>query len=60
MCFAVSQAKAEESYGVAAADIKENLDGLVRSYPDQIAGYDSDFLILKNGIKFQTLRRPDQ
>lgn len=51
LCGVASQS--EESYGVAAADIKENLDGLVRSYPDQIAGYDSDFLILKNGIKFQ-------
>ena len=51
LCGVASQS--EESYGVAAADIKENLDGLVRSYPGQIAGYDSDFLILKNGIKFQ-------
>ncbi|MGB8678638.1 MAG: hypothetical protein WCD59_13165, partial [Pseudolabrys sp.] len=26
---------------------------LVRSYPDQIVGYDAEFLILKNGVKFR-------
>jgi hypothetical protein len=43
---------AEESYGAAPANVKKYLDRLVGSYPDQIAGYDSKFLILKNGIKF--------
>ncbi|MGC2220702.1 MAG: M15 family metallopeptidase [Pseudolabrys sp.] len=32
---------------------KSILTVLVRSYPDQIVGYDAEFLILKNGVKFR-------
>jgi hypothetical protein len=47
---------------------KSILTVLVRSYPDQIVGYDAEFLILKNGAKFrisdsktfqELLERPD-
>lgn len=43
---------AEEFYGAAPPDIERNLDRLVSSYPNFIAGHDSEFLILKNGTKF--------
>lgn len=45
--------RAEELYGAAPKNIKEYLDRLVSSYPDKIAGYDDEFLILKNGMKFR-------
>ncbi len=51
LCVAASSA--EESYGAAPNNIKEYLDRLVSSYPDKIAGYDNEFLILKNGMKFR-------
>ena len=51
LCIVAS--RAEDSYGAAPDNIKEHLDRLVRSYPDQIVGYDAEFLILKNGVKFR-------
>jgi D-alanyl-D-alanine carboxypeptidase len=44
--------KAEEAYGAPPPNITTHLDRLVKSYPDWISGYDSEFLILHNGIKF--------
>jgi hypothetical protein len=44
---------AEELYGASPKNIKEYLDRLVSSYPDIISGYDNEFLILKNGMKFR-------
>ena len=45
--------RAEEAYGTPPTDLKEYLDRLVSAYPDKINGYNGDFLILKNGIKFR-------
>ena len=58
--FGIGASSAENTYGVAPDNIKDSLDRLVRSYPDQIAGHDNEFLILKNGLKFRTLGRADQ
>jgi hypothetical protein len=44
--------KAEDSYGAPQPDIKDRLTRLVESYPDWIAGFDHEFLVLKNGTKF--------
>ena len=44
---------ADGSYGAKPENIKEYLDRLVSSYPDTISGYDNEFLILKNGMKFR-------
>ena len=43
----------EERYGATPGDIKVHLDRLVNAYPDKISGYDGDFLLLKNGMKFR-------
>ena len=51
--FSIGASSAENTYGVAPDNIKDSLDRLVRSYPDQIAGHDNEFLILKNGLKFR-------
>ncbi|HET9716856.1 MAG TPA: M15 family metallopeptidase [Pseudolabrys sp.] len=47
-----STSRADESYGAAPKDIGQHLDALVSAYPDRIAGHDSAFVILKNGMKF--------
>jgi len=44
---------AENTYGAAPGNLKDHLDRLVRSYPDQIAGHDTEILVLKNGRKFR-------
>jgi hypothetical protein len=44
---------AQDRYGAAPQNIKESMDRLVRAYPDKIRGHDNDFLILRNGVKFQ-------
>jgi hypothetical protein len=51
--FCVGASGAENTYGAAPGDLKDHLDALVRSYPDQITGHDAEFLILKNGRKFR-------
>jgi D-alanyl-D-alanine carboxypeptidase-like protein len=43
---------AEKTYGAAPPDIKSDLDHLVSAYPDWIARYDDEFLVLKDGTKF--------
>jgi hypothetical protein len=47
-----AQTHAQERYGAAPGAIKEDLDRLVRAYPDKIASHDSTFLILRNGTRF--------
>jgi D-alanyl-D-alanine carboxypeptidase len=47
-----AQDKADATYGAPPADIKSDLARLAKAYPDWIAGYDSEFLTLKNGAKF--------
>ena len=44
--------QAEDFYGAPPANLKTDLDRLVAAYPDWVSGYDSEFLILKSGIKF--------
>lgn len=51
--FSVATSRAEGLYGATPKNIKEYLDRLVSSYPDKIDGYDSEYLILKNGLKFR-------
>ena len=43
---------AQERHGAATASIKDDLDRLVRAYPDTVAGHDGNFLVLKNGTRF--------
>jgi len=50
---AVEVTRSEPLYGGAPKDIKDYLKELVRVYPNNIVGYDDDFLILKNGLKFR-------
>jgi len=49
----VVESRAEETYGATPTNIKEYLDRLVSYYSDTISGYDNEFLILKNGMKFR-------
>jgi D-alanyl-D-alanine carboxypeptidase len=51
--FCIGASGAEDTYGAVPDTIKDHLDRLVRSYPDQIAGHDNEFLVLKNGLKFR-------
>src|SRR5262249_9334090 len=51
--FCVGASGAEHTFGAAPGNLKDQLDRLVRSYPDQIAGLDTEFLVLKNGLKFR-------
>ena len=51
--FCIGANGGEDTYGAAPGNIKDHLDRLVRSYPDQIAGHDTEFLVLKNGLKFR-------
>src|SRR5262249_55249787 len=51
--FCVGATGAENTYGAAPGNLKDHLDRLMRSYPDQIAGHDTEFLVLKNGLKFR-------
>jgi hypothetical protein len=44
---------AEESYGALPKRLKEHLDQVVRFYSDTVGRYDSEFLYLKNGKKYQ-------
>ena len=46
-------AGAGEFYGAPPNDMKAFLDRLVKSYADAIGGYDNEFLILKNGMRFR-------
>lgn len=41
------------SYGEKPKDIAIHLKRLVSAYPDSISGYDNEFLLLKNGMKFR-------
>jgi len=50
--FYTSASDAQSSYGAARNDIRQYLDRLVGSYPGKIDGYDNNFLILKNGMRF--------
>jgi hypothetical protein len=45
-------ARAGEAYGAAPHDLKLYLDRLVSAYSGTIAGYDDQYLILKNGTKY--------
>ena len=47
-----AQTNAEARYGAPSSSIKEDLDQLVRAYPDAIASHDGTFLVLKNGTRF--------
>jgi D-alanyl-D-alanine carboxypeptidase-like protein len=51
LALSVCCAHAQESYGAPPADLQDRLAALVRSYPDWIAGFDAEFLILRNGTK---------
>lgn len=53
LAIAADASRAEQLYGAAPTDIKIYLDRLVRSYPDKVSGYDNEFLILKNGMRFR-------
>jgi hypothetical protein len=44
---------AEGSYGEKPKDLVAHLKRLVSAYPDSISGYDNEFLILKNGMRFR-------
>src|SRR5690349_18165013 len=47
-----SASDAQSPYGAARNDVRQYLDRLVGSYPGKIDGYDNNFLILKNGMRF--------
>jgi hypothetical protein len=47
-----AQDKADATYGAPPPDIKSDLNRLAGAYPDWIAGYDGEFLALKNGTRF--------
>jgi hypothetical protein len=47
------QERHQERYGAAPHSIKDDLDRLVRAYPDAIAGHDGTFLTLKDGARFR-------
>jgi hypothetical protein len=49
----ISAGSAQELYGAAPPNMKGHLDKLVREYSDWIEGYDNNFLIMKNGVKFR-------
>ena len=44
---------AEERYGAAPSSLKGDLDRLVASYPDTVAGHDGAFLTLRTGTRFR-------
>jgi hypothetical protein len=44
---------ANELYGTPSPDIDARIDVLVKSYPDWIKGRDENFLVMKDGKKFQ-------
>ena len=46
-------AVAEDSYGSPPKSLNAHLDRMVRVYADTVARYDSEFLFLKNGTKYQ-------
>ena len=46
-----AQTHAQERYGAAPTSIKDDLDRLVRAYPDTIASHDGNFLILAHLIR---------
>src|SRR4051812_36536538 len=50
---AVATASAQPSYGAPPADLAERLAGLVRAYPDAIAGVEGEFLVLRNGTRLK-------
>jgi D-alanyl-D-alanine carboxypeptidase len=47
-----AQDKADAIYGAPPPDIKSDLNRLAGAYRDWIAGYDDEFLALKNGTRF--------
>jgi D-alanyl-D-alanine carboxypeptidase len=53
LALTVSAAQAQNSYGAPPTDIEERLAGLVRAYPDWIAGAAGGFLVLHDGAKFR-------
>jgi hypothetical protein len=44
--------QAEQNYGAPALNLKDHLNRLVQAYPDWIAGFDDQTLIMKDGRKF--------
>jgi D-alanyl-D-alanine carboxypeptidase len=50
---AVAGARAQNSYGAPPADIAQRLAGLVRAYPDFIAGAAGDALVLRDGTRLR-------
>ena len=48
----VGSGNAGNTYGVPPPNVDAYLDTLVRSYPDWIEHHDSEYLILKSGLKF--------
>jgi hypothetical protein len=50
---AAASAVAGESYGAAPPNLNAYLNNLVSAYPDWIARYDSRFVFLKSGLKFE-------
>jgi len=47
------QERHQERYGATPQSIKDDLDRLVRAYPDAVAGHDGTFLTLKDGTRFR-------
>ena len=43
---------ASELYGVPPPNINAYLDKLVKSYPEWIEGHDSEYVVMKTGVKF--------
>jgi D-alanyl-D-alanine carboxypeptidase len=48
----VGSGKAQDKFGEPASNINAYLDKLVSSYPDWIERHDTEYLMLKNGLKF--------
>jgi D-alanyl-D-alanine carboxypeptidase len=44
---------ADSTYGTPPPNVNAYLDKLVKSYPDWIESHDNEYLVLKNGLKFQ-------
>ena len=48
----IDASNAADLYGAGPPNLREYLERLVKSYPDTIAGYDNEFLLLRNGAKY--------
>jgi D-alanyl-D-alanine carboxypeptidase len=52
LAMSAAPGEAKDLYGAPPPGIKDSLTRLVESYPDWIAEFDQEFLVLKNGKKF--------